>query len=68
MTTSISKATGGAANAGFRDMVIWYCQPASAWLQAMPLGNRMIGAMVFGGVPQERLAGSESSFWSGHPH
>lgn len=49
-------------------MVLWYRQPASAWLQAMPLGNGMIGAMVFGGVPQERIALNESSFWSGRPH
>ena len=49
-------------------MVLWYRQPATAWLQAMPLGNGMIGAMVFGGVPQERIALNESSFWSGRPH
>ena len=46
----------GAANPNPSDMVIWYRQPAAAWLQAMPLGNGMIGAMVFGGVPQERMA------------
>jgi len=34
----------------------------------MPLGNGMIGAMVFGSVPQERIALNESSFWSGRPH
>ncbi len=49
-------------------MLLWYRQPATAWLQAMPLGNGMIGAMVFGGVPQERIALNESSFWSGRPH
>ena len=51
-----------------RDMVLWYRQPATNSLQAMPLGNGMIGAMVFGGVPQERIALNESSFWSGRPH
>ncbi|MEJ2649876.1 MAG: glycoside hydrolase family 95 protein [Sedimentisphaerales bacterium] len=51
-----------------QDMVVWYRQPANAWLQALPLGNGMIGAMVFGGVPQERIALNESSFWSGRPH
>ncbi|MCY2954428.1 MAG: glycoside hydrolase family 95 protein [Planctomycetota bacterium] len=51
-----------------QEMVLWYRQPATAWLQAMPLGNGMIGAMVFGGVPQERIALNESSFWSGRPH
>ncbi|MFZ0429093.1 MAG: glycoside hydrolase family 95 protein [Acidobacteriota bacterium] len=49
-------------------MVVWYRQPANQWLQGMPLGNGMIGAMVFGGVPQERIALNESSFWSGRPH
>ena len=58
----------GAAEIDSRDMVLWYRQPAQQWLQAMPLGNGMIGAMVFGGVPQERIALNESSFWSGRPH
>lgn len=49
-------------------MVEWYRQPASEWLQGMPLGNGMIGAMVFGGIGQERIALNESSFWSGRPH
>lgn len=51
-----------------QEMAIWYRQPASAWLQAMPLGNGMIGAMVFGGAPKERIALNESTFWSGRPH
>src|ERR1051325_7669983 len=51
-----------------QNMLLWYRQPATAWGQGMPLGNGMIGAMVFGGVPQERIALNESSFWSGRPH
>src|SRR4030042_802972 len=51
-----------------QDMVLWYRQPAIAWLQAMPVGNGIIGAMVFGDVPQERIALNESTFWSGRPH
>ena len=31
-------------------MVLWYRQPAARWLEAMPLGNGIMGAMVFGGV------------------
>ncbi len=61
-------AFSAAADTNSRDMVLWYRQPAQQWLQAMPLGNGMIGAMVFGGVPQERIALNESSFWSGRPH
>ena len=63
-----SSALCRAADTNSRDMVLWYRQPATDWLQAAPLGNGMIGAMVFGGVPQERIALNESSFWSGRPH
>ncbi len=51
-----------------QSMMLWYRQPAIEWREALPLGNGMIGAMVFGGVPQERIALNESSFWSGRPH
>ena len=51
-----------------RDMVLWYRQPGEKWLEAMPMGNGMMGAMVFGGIQQERIALNESSFWSGRPH
>ena len=36
-----------------RDMVLWYRQPAEKWLEAMPLGNGLIGAMIFGGIQSE---------------
>jgi alpha-L-fucosidase 2 len=51
-----------------REMVLWYSQPGEKWLEAMPLGNGIVGAMVFGGVQQERIALNESTFWSGRPH
>ena len=51
-----------------RDMVLWYKQPGEKWLEGLPIGNGLIGAMVFGGVPEERIALNESSFWSGRPH
>jgi alpha-L-fucosidase 2 len=51
-------------------MVLWYRQPApaQAWMDAMPMGNGLMGAMVFGGIQKERIALNESSFWSGRPH
>jgi alpha-L-fucosidase 2 len=49
-------------------MVLWYRQPAARWLEAMPLGNGILGAMVLGGVEHERIALNEGSFWSGRPH
>ena len=49
-------------------MVIWYRQPAEKWLEALPIGNGYMGAMVFGGTEHERIALNESTFWSGRPH
>jgi alpha-L-fucosidase 2 len=51
-----------------KDMLLWYRKPGQKWLEGMPLGNGMIGAMVFGRVREERIALNESSFWSGRPH
>ena len=49
-------------------MLLWNRQPAEKWLDAMPLGNGLMGAMAFGGVREERISLNESSFWSGRPH
>jgi len=48
-------------------MTLWYRRPAQRWLEALPVGNGRLGAMVFGGVTTERLALNESTFWSGAP-
>ena len=58
----------GASEGNQGDMVLWYRQAAQQWLGAMPLGNGLIGAMVFGGVQRERIALNEGTFWSGRPH
>jgi len=46
---------------------LWYRQPAREWVEALPLGNGRLGAMVFGGPEQELLQLNESSLWSGGP-
>ena len=35
--------------------VLWYRAPAANWNEALPVGNGRLGAMVFGGVSDERL-------------
>jgi len=47
--------------------IIWYDSPADNWLEALPLGNGRMGAMVFGGVHEERLQLNEESLWAGEP-
>lgn len=49
-------------------MELWYKTPAKDWNEALPLGNGRLGAMVFGGVGQERLQLNEDTLWSGQPH
>ena len=46
---------------------LWYDSAAKNWLEAMPLGNGTIGAMVFGGVQNELIQFNESSLVSGSP-
>lgn len=48
-----------------RTNVLWYQQPATKWMEALPLGNGRLAAMVFGGVKQERIQLNEESLWSG---
>ncbi|MDQ1301387.1 MAG: alpha-L-fucosidase 2, partial [Chloroflexota bacterium] len=47
--------------------VLWYTAPAKHWVEALPIGNGRLGAMIFGGLPEERLQLNEESLWSGHP-
>lgn len=47
---------------------LWYRRPAQEWNEALPLGNGRLGAMVFGGLEEERLGLNEDTFWSGVPH
>lgn len=52
---------------GSGDMTLWYSKPAERWLQALPVGNGRLGAMVFGGVAKERIQLNENTLWSGGP-
>ena len=48
--------------------VLWYDKPANVWLEALPLGNSKLGAMVFGKTDVEEIQLNEETFWSGGPH
>jgi len=49
-------------------LVLWYNRPATQWVEALPIGNGRLGAMVFGGVPTERIQFNEDTLWIGEPH
>ncbi len=50
------------------DQRLWYDHPATCWLEALPLGNSRMGAMVFGGTDTEEIQLNEETFWSGGPY
>jgi alpha-L-fucosidase 2 len=47
---------------------LWYRQPARQWVEALAVGNGRLGAMVFGGVAQERIQLNEDTLWAGGPY
>lgn len=47
---------------------LWYAQPATQWVEALPVGNGRMGAMVFGGVDRERIQFNEGTLWKGQPN
>jgi alpha-L-fucosidase 2 len=47
-------------------MRLWFEQPAAKWVEAVPVGNGRLGAMVFGRTGTERIQINEESVWAGH--
>jgi alpha-L-fucosidase 2 len=48
--------------------LLWYDAPAKIWNEALPVGNGIVGAMVFGGTASERIQFNEVTVWTGAPH
>jgi len=77
----ISLGFGCHRDKDIQHLKLWYSQPANAsvadgingwkndagWLQALPVGNGSIGAMVYGDVNRDRIQLNEKSLWSGSP-
>ena len=47
---------------------LWYLHPAKQWVEALPVGNGRLGAMVFGDPSHETIQLNESSVWAGQPN
>ena len=47
---------------------LWYSRPATSWVEALPIGNSQLGAMVYGDTDTETIQLNEETFWSGSPH
>ena len=47
---------------------LWYDRPAMTWTQALPVGNGVIGGMVFGTPAVEHVQLNEETIWAGQPN
>ncbi len=47
---------------------MWYDRPAQTWTQALPVGNGVIGGMVYGTPAVEHIALNEETIWAGQPN
>ncbi len=50
------------------DLQLFYDEPAQQWVEALPVGNGRLGAMVYGGIEEERIQFNESTLYVGEPH
>lgn len=53
---------------GASALKLWYERPATRWVEALPLGNGRLGAMVWGGIGHERLQLNEDTLYAGGPY
>ena len=58
----------GAIAEGSEAPTLWYRRPATRWVEALPLGNGRLGAMVWGGIGHERLQLNDDTFYAGGPY
>src|SRR5664279_2208329 len=68
MAQSVSRSAQEPAN----PLVLWYDKPATQWVEALPIGNGSLGAMVYGGgedsAPEKELLRlNDDTLWSGFP-
>lgn len=47
--------------------MLWYRNPARRWTEALPIGNGRIGAMIYGGIEDEKISLNEDTLWAGYP-
>lgn len=64
----LSAMTAGSFAQQPAELVLRYRQPAREWVEALPVGNGHMGAMVYGGIDREEIQLNEGTFWGGGPH
>lgn len=63
-----AQSYSGQASAPSSNLSLWYRSPATNWMtSALPIGNGRIGAMIYGGIPQEHIQFNDKTLWTGSP-
>jgi alpha-L-fucosidase 2 len=60
-----AQGAGMSATQKYSGNEIWFKQPASTWLEALPLGNGTMGAMIYGQTDKEKIQFNENSLVTG---
>ncbi|HEX3025327.1 MAG TPA: glycoside hydrolase family 95 protein, partial [Chitinophagaceae bacterium] len=47
---------------------LWYLKPAKQWVEALPVGNGRLGAMIYGDPANETIQLNENTVWAGQPN
>jgi len=47
---------------------LWYTSPAKQWVEALPVGNGRLGAMIYGDPYKELIQLNENTVWAGSPY
>jgi alpha-L-fucosidase 2 len=68
LSSSVARAASKERAPDPASSLLWYDKPAHEWVEALPVGNGRIGAMIFGGVRDERLQLNEDTLWGGGPY
>lgn len=49
-------------------LTLWYNHPAGQWVEALPVGNGRLGAMIYGDPYKDRIQLNENTVWAGSPN
>jgi alpha-L-fucosidase 2 len=59
---------GGFPEDTWPNMKLWFGRPAEQWIEALPVGNGRLGAMIYGKTDREQIPLNEDTVWTGGPY
>lgn len=65
---ALALAACGTAQTPPQELRLHYDEPAARWVEALPIGNGRLGAMVYGDPRHDEFQLNEETVWGGSPH